>query len=184
MQLKLRQVLLYFIACTILYLSELPGGSLLALILLLQLCLLVKQLPFTLQSQWAMLKLFILTIPLFFFWGGAHSFVYIYLHESSWLMAVSASTISIGLTFILSCQLILSIDYLPKNDFKINRTLQASFTEIKQHRLFLLRSSSLLYFFSYVPWLREDWKLVFAFTATMAYLNRAELKRALVASAP
>lgn len=178
MQLKSRQVLLYIAACTGLYISGLPGGSLLAIAVLMQMTLLLKGFEFTRRSQMAMFKLFLFSVPLFFFWGATHSFVTIYLHEGVYFMALSAAVLTASLTFVLVFQLIFAMNYLAAAEFHVNGALQNAFNEIKNHLSELVKATALIFVLSFVPVLHEDWKMVFALTATLAYLNRSQLKQA------
>lgn len=178
MQLKSRQILLYLIACIVVYTSGLPGGSLLAIAALMQIALLLKGLEFSRRSQLAMFKLFLFSVPLFFFWGGIHSFISIYLAEGAPTMALSASVISLSLTFVLVFQLIFSMNYLVEAEFNVTGAIQNAFNEIKNHYSDLLKTTAIVFVLSLVPWLHEDWKLVFALTVTLGYLNWSQLKLA------
>jgi hypothetical protein len=178
MQLKSRQVLLYIAACAGLYISELPGGSLLAIAVLMQMTLLLKQFNFSRRSQIAMFKLFLFSVPLFFFWGATHSFITIYLKEGLYFMAFSAAVLNASLTFVLTFQLVFTMNYLVVAEYHINGALQNAFNEIKNHLSDLVKTTALIFVLSFVPVLHEDWKMVFALTATLAYLNRSQLKLA------
>ena len=178
MQLKLRHIILFITADLILIISGLPGGALMAMAVLMQLALLFNGIPLTKQSQLAALKLFLISVPTLFFWAGAHSFVDIYIRESSFLFMAMAAFISLSLCFIINFQIIFSYNYLQKNDFNVNACLQNAFNEIKNKRRDLLISSLALFVFTLVPWLAADWKLVFAITVTLAYLNFDSVKKA------
>ncbi len=178
MQLKSRQILLYIAACIIVYVSGLAGGSLLAIAVLLQMTLLLKGFEFTRRSQIAMFKLFLFSVPLFFFWGATHSFVSIYSAEGAFFMAFSAGVVALSLTFVLAFQLIFSMDYLARSEFNVSAAIQNAFNEIRNHYSELLKTTLLIFVLSFIPFLHEDWKLVFALTATLAYLNRSQLMRA------
>lgn len=178
MQLKLRQVLLYIAACIGLYISGLPGGSLLAIAVLMQMTLLLKGFELTRRSQIAMFKLFLFSVPLFLFWGATHSFVTIYLHEGVYFMALSAAVLTASLTFVLAFQLIFAMDYLTVAEFHVNGALQHAFNEIKNHLFNLAKLTLIIFVLSFVPLLHEDWKMVFSLTVTLAYLNWSQLKLA------
>lgn len=179
MQLKLRQIILFFIACIVLAFSGVAGGSLLAVAALLQLSILIKQMPFTKQMQLAQLKLFLISLPVLFFWGGVHSFVFIYLKEKSFSFALMALSISMILSFIAAFQLIFTSEYLVKNDFSVSPALSEAFNDIKQQKNRLLQMAGLIFIFSFVPFFASDWKLVFSLTATVFFLNRSQLMKAI-----
>ncbi len=178
MQLKLRQIILFLCACLILWLSGLPGGSLLAIACLMQLAILIYGLPFTKKTQIAFLKLFLLTFPVLLFWGGTHSFVFIYLRDQSILFTLMAASLSLCLSFMVAFQLFFTIDFLEKNNFETSLTLQNAFNEIGNKKNHLFKVGGLIFVFSFVPFLAEEWKIVFSLTATLLYLNQQKLKKA------
>lgn len=179
MQLKSRQIILFFIACIVLAVSGIAGGSLLAVAALLQLSILIQQMPFTKQAQIAQLKLFLVSLPVLFFWGGVHSFVFIYLKEKSYSLALMALSISMILSFIVAFQLIFTSQFLEKNEFSVSPSLSEAFNEIKKQKNRLFQIAGLIFLFSFVPYIASDWKLVFALTATVFYLNRSQLMKAI-----
>lgn len=178
MQLKLRHIILFVFASLLLILSDLAGGALLGLAALMQVALLIQNIELSKKSQWAALKLFLISIPLFFFWGGVHSFTTIYLRESRYLFFLMAGSVSFFLSFLIVFQIVFSYFYLAKNEFNVSATLQDEFNDIKNKKADLLKSALFLFIFSFVPWLTTDWKLVFAVTATHLYLNPSQLKKA------
>lgn len=178
MQLKSRQIILYLFACFILLLSGLAGGSLLAIGLLLQILILLKGLPFTARTQWGLFRLLLISLPLLLFWGGAHSFMMIYMQEGSWAMALLAIGLSMALSLILGFQLIHSISYIEETGFQVLPGLQAAFNDIRTHHRTITKNSLALFVLSFVPWLPVEWKLVFALTVMYFYLNFQALKKA------
>jgi hypothetical protein len=178
MQLKSKQILLYILACAILLISKVAGGALLALATLMQLSILIQQIPFTKQSQLAFFKLFLITLPVTFLWGGAHSFVFIYLKQGSWLQAIMAFSLSFTLILVLNFQLLYSNQFLEKNNFQVIRSLNDAFNEIKNNTRRFFKTAGLIFMFSFFPWGPDDWKLVFALTATLVVLNPLTLKKA------
>lgn len=179
MQLKSRHLLLFVIACIVLIFSELAGGALLGLAVLMQLALLIHGIPLTRSSQLGALKLFLVSIPLVFFWGGVHSFVSIYMRENQFVFLLMALTIVAALTFLVSLQLVFTFYFLQKNNGELFASLNEAFNNIKDRRREYLRMTGLVFLFSFVPWFSADWKLVFALTATHLFLERSRLKTAL-----
>ena len=178
MQLKLRHLILFLVAAVLLILGHLPGGALLGMAVLMQLAILINRIPLTKQAQIAVFKLFLLSVPILFFWAGAHSFVDIYIRESSYLFSAMAMMISLSLCFLINFQLVFTYSFLQQNDYGVNATLQNAFNEIKNKRMDLLKSSLVLFIFTLIPFFTADWKLVFAVMATHLYLNFAEVKKA------
>lgn len=179
MQLKLRHLLLFAIACTVLIFADLPGGALLGLAALMQLVLLVRRIPLTRQSQIGALKLFLISVPLVFFWGGVHSFVTIYWSENQFVFLLMALTITAALTFLVSLQLVFSYYFLQRNNYELFATLNDAFNNIKTRRREYLQMTGLVFLFSFIPWFSVDWKLVFALMATHLFLERSQTKTAL-----
>jgi hypothetical protein len=171
---------MFIIASALLLYSDLTGGALLALAVSMQLALLFYNFKLSLQAQLGALKLFFISIPLFFFWGGVHSFVTIYFTEGQHLFFLMALTVSMALTLLLTFQVVFSYAFLEKNNFELIATLQDSFNEIHKNRAYFLKISSVLFVFSLIPCLSSDWKLVFAVTVTHLYLNRDRLRPALL----
>lgn len=177
MQLKFRHLLLFIIACSVLIFSGLPGASLLAMCSLMQMALLIHGLELTKKSQITALKLFFISVPLFLFWGGIHSFVNIYLNENQYLFFITSLLITFGLTFLLCVQTVLPYTQLKENNYEALKTIQSVFNDIKNKKTDFLKITSIFFVFSFFPWLKTDWKLVFATMALHLYLNRAQLKR-------
>ena len=178
MQLKSKQIILFILACATLLISNVAGGALLGLAVLMQLSILIQQIPFTKLSQMAFFKLFLISLPAIFLWGGAHSFVFIYIKQGAWLSAVMAFSLSFVLVLILNFQLLYSNHFLEKNNFEVIRSLNEAFNEIKNNNRRFFKTAGLIFVFSFFPWGPDDWKLVFALMATLAVLNRQTLMKA------
>ncbi|MGZ3726746.1 MAG: hypothetical protein ACXWQQ_13145 [Pseudobdellovibrio sp.] len=177
MQLKLRQLILFLVTCLVLWLTDMPGGSLLAVASLMQLAILVYEFPFTKKTQLAFLKLFLVSFPVLLFWGAAHSFVFIYLNDRSVIFALMAGSLSLCLSFLTAYQMFFVMEFLEKNDFAISASLQDAFNEIRNKKGHLLKIGSLIFIFSLVPFVAAEWKIVFSLTATLLYLNQPKLKK-------
>lgn len=151
-----------------------------ALAVLMQLNLLIHGLEVSRRSQIGALKIFLVSVPLFLFWGGIQSFVAIYFRESQFLFLGMASVILLTLSSMLCFQLVFPYYFFKQNNFELVATLQDAFNSLKDRRGDFFRITVLLFILSFVPWLKTDWKLVFAVTVTHLVLNRALLKRAIV----
>ncbi|MBC7742327.1 MAG: hypothetical protein H7061_09020 [Bdellovibrionaceae bacterium] len=176
---KLRHLVLFIISCGILIISEFPAGSLVALAMLFQLNLLLNRIPLTKNSQWAAFRLFLFSIPVFFFWGGIHSFTQIYLSEGQIIFFVMALLVSLMLSALVALQAVLAFHYLLEAQFKVGVALQFLFNDIKNKKNQLFKTTGLVFLFSYVPLLSTDWKLIFAVLTTQIILNWVQLKPAL-----
>jgi hypothetical protein len=179
MQLKLRHLILFLVAALVLILGGMPGGALLAMAALMQLALLINGIPLSKKSQLGALKIFLLAAPVMFFWGGAHSFVEIYLRESAYLYSAMAVMISLSLCFIINFQAVFVFKYLQAADFAVNASLQDAFNDIKNKRTALFLASLALFLLTLVPVLSADWKLVFAIMVLQLFLNFDRVKTAL-----
>lgn len=179
MQLKSRQVILYIISCTVLYISQLSGGALLALFVLLQLSLLIQGIPVTKQSQLAMLKIGLASLPVCFLWSGAHSLLFLYLKDQNWLPAAMAASVSILTLLLVVFELYHSNSYLEKNQFQVLPTFSEAFNSLKNDKTRLFKMTGLVFIFSLLPRMPADWQLVFALTASLGVVNRQKLKTAL-----
>lgn len=181
MQLKLRHFILFFAAALILIIARTSGGALLAMASLFQMALLIHGIDLSKKSQLAALKLFIISIPLFLFWGGIHSFTMIYFKEGQYLFLLMTNFILAILSFIINFQTVFCFLFLKTNNFEISATLQNAFNEIKNRRMLFLKSSLILLFFSLaIPGLESDWTLVFAVMATHVSVNYSQMKKAFV----
>ena len=131
---KSRHFLLFLASCTLLYLSDLFAGSLIAIAIIFQFNLLYKNVPLTRISQWTAFKLFICAIPLFFFLGGIHSFVSLYFNEGQWLYLTFALTITCFLCFLANFFSFFVFNYLLEGRFNISIIYQTAFMNIKHKK--------------------------------------------------
>lgn len=176
----MRHILLFVAACALLILARFPGGALVALAVLMQMALLIHNFTLTAPAQIGVLKLFAVSVPLFFFWGGIHSFLGVYLNEGQFLFLIMAAVVSVAITAAVSFQIVFSYLFLEKNNFQVVATLQDAFNSLRDRKSEYFRIVGLMFVFSLIPFFLEtDWKLVFAVMATHLYLNRHRLKTAL-----
>ena len=178
MQLKLRHLILFVISCTLLIYANTPWGALLALAAAMQLALLIHNIELSRKSQLAAFKLFLVSIPLFLFWGGIHAFMMIYFIEKQFFLFLMAFSVTLILCFLLCLQIIFSYNFLSSSNFELIPTLQNAFNNIKKRNNGFMKSVLLLFTLSFIPWLDTDWKLVFAVMGTHLYLNPEQVKKA------
>ncbi len=175
---KLRHLILFFMACMILIVSRFPGGSLLGLFAWLQINTLITQSQFSKKSQLWATYLFFISVPLILFWGSCHSFLFIYLAEKSWTFFIMIVLVNLMLCCIASVYFILSFRTAEKVDYRILASLELALKSIKDNRPSISKNSCLLFIMSFVPFLPADWKIVFAIMATHLILHRHHVKRA------
>lgn len=174
---KLRHLILFFIACAVLILSHLPGGSLLGLFAWLQINTLMTQENFNKSSQRWALHLFLISIPFILFWGSCLSFLFIYLNEQFWLFFIMTTLINFCLCLLANIYFILTFEAAHSVRYKIFQSLQSALQLIKAKKKIFFINSLILFIFSMIPFLSADWKIVFALMATHLVLSRTHLKQ-------
>lgn len=179
MQLKSRQLFLFILASIVLIYSKLSGGALIAMAVLLQMALLIHNITLHKKSQLAAFNLFLLSIPLFWFWGAVHSFTLIYLKEQQYLYFFSTALITAFLCFLVSYQIIFPFTQLEKSGFNINSTLYHTFKFLRINTKVFIKTSFFIFVLSFFPGLSADWQLVFSVMVTFLYLNWNQLKTAI-----
>lgn len=173
---KLRHLLLFLASCVLLYVSDMFAGSLIAIALIFQLNLLYKNIRLSKTSQLAALKLFVCSIPLFFFLGGIHSFVSVYFSDAQWLYFVFALTITYFLCFLANFFCFYVFNFLSQSHFNISGAYQAAFMSIKNEKKDLFAQTFIILILSFIPYLPTEWKIIFSLTVTQLYLHRFQLK--------
>ena len=174
---KSRHFILFVIACVLLIVSDIPGGSLLALFAWLQIYNLMVQDQFNKKTQLWAFSLSCLSLPFIFFWGSIHSFLFVYLAEKQFAFALMALCIDFCLCLIATIYFIFTFEVAAAVDYKAIKSLNAAFDSIKTIKATYFKISGLLLIFSFVPWLHSDWKIVFAIMATQLFLRQDQLKR-------
>ncbi|MFZ3230396.1 MAG: hypothetical protein WA160_09335 [Pseudobdellovibrio sp.] len=173
---KLRHFILFFIACLVLILSDLAGGSLLALFAWTQIYSLLSQKLFNRKTQTWSFLIFLSSAPLIFFWGSIHSFLFVYLAEGNFLFALAASIVSYCLCLITSIYYVFSFDTAANSNYELVKSLTNAIQLIKSKKTTYFKVSCIIFIFSLVPILNADWKIVFAIMATHLFLHRHQLK--------
>lgn len=153
------------------------AAGLIALFLIFQMNILFNQIELTKNSQLAALKLFLFSVPIFFFLGGIHSFLWIYLQEERWLFFLCALFICLCLFFLVNFLSFFSFCYLTQAHFKISPALQAAANDIKFKNKDLLTQTFILFVLSLVPWVNTEWKIIFSLMAYQLYSFRFQMKQ-------
>lgn len=177
MQLKLRHLLLFLISCIVLIFSDFAGAYLLALLSLFQLLFLLHSIKPTKSLQFAALRLFLLSWPLMFLWGGVFTMLQIYIAEQSYLFLSMAAVLSFLITVLINLQTIHIYRYLSAENTTVTKALSLTYQNIKNIRFELLKSSIILYLLCFIPLSTEpEWRIIFSITVSTLILNWAKLK--------
>lgn len=174
---KLRHLILFTIACSVLLLGNIPGGSLLALFAWLQIYALMSQNNYSKKIQLWVLRLFLISLPLIIFWGSCHSFLFIYFKEQAWLYLLMSASLSFCLCLLGTIYYIFSFEAAETHDYQVLKSLQGALKKIKENRSHFLKWGGILFIFSLIPWTTADWNIVFAIMATHLILNRMRLRQ-------
>ena len=173
---KLRHLILFFVACISLILSGFPGGSLIGLFAWLQIATLMTQPQFNKKTQVWSTYLFLISIPLVLFWGACHSFQIIYFNEQSFLFFAMALLVNFLLSGLATVYFVLTFKVAEKVNYQIFQSLDQALKSIKDDRKYFFKASGLIFALSLIPFLSADWKIVFSIMATHLILNRHQLK--------
>jgi hypothetical protein len=179
MQLKLRHFLLFIIACLLLAYAQTIAGSLIAMALAMQLVLFLYTSPITKKAQIAALKLFLISAPTFWFWGGVSSFVNIYLSEGQYLFFLMALCICLALSILINIQVIYSFQFLQMAQYDVFGSIQLSIQKLKDNKKDIAINTIILILITQIPWMAVDWKFILAFMVIHLRLNPSKAKQAI-----
>lgn len=174
---KIRHLLLYALACTILIIADFSGASLLAFFAWLQVYMLLSQQTFNKSSQLWALKLFLISIPLLLFWGSIHSFLFIYLTETNYLFLIMTMLLDLSLCLAATVYFIFSFEAAGIVAYRLLPSLQKSWEIAKAKKLKFFQLSGSLFTITLIPWIGTDWKIIFAITAIHLFLSRNQLRQ-------
>jgi len=174
---KRRHILLFLISCLLLYIGDIFASGLIALALIFQMNLLFFEIPLTKISQLAALKLFFFSIPIFFFLGGIHSFLFVYARDSQWLFLLFSIFIGYCLFFVANFLCFFTFKFLLQNQFKVAIAVQDAVANVRHKKRDLFMQTSFLFILSLVPFLNTEWKIIFSLMAYQLYSFRHQLKR-------
>ena len=174
---KLRHLILFFIACSVLMLSHLPGAALVVLFVWLQIYALLTQKLFNKQVQLWATSIFLISIPLVLFWASIHAFLFIYFNEQSWLFFLMALVLDLCLCFVAAIYFILTFQVAERAKYNLISSLKSATQQIRIAQKDYFLKSVLLFTLSLIPFAAPDWKIIFAITATHLFLYRNRLKQ-------
>lgn len=100
-ELKLKHYSLYAASFLLLWLADIPGGSILLIVLWQQMALYLWQTEFSKKSQIDCLVHSLTMLPIFFFLGAVASFVNIYLRELNLFLLVFAGLLHLIVAFTI-----------------------------------------------------------------------------------
>ena len=132
---KLRHITLFMLASATLIIADLPGSSLLALCLWLQVNTLFKYNLLSKKSQLWALKLFLISVPFLLFWGSTHSFLFIYAMEQNWIFFLMAITLNFCLCLIASICYLFTYEVALNVNFQILDSLNQAWILAKEKKL-------------------------------------------------
>lgn len=98
-ELKIKHYSLFAASFLLLWFADVPGGSIILILLWQQMAMYLWQTEFSKTSQLNCLVHSLTLLPLFFFLGAVSSFVNIYLKEFSWMLLLFASALSLVVSF-------------------------------------------------------------------------------------
>ncbi len=174
---KLRHLILFFIACVVLVLSHLPGAALIVLFAWLQINALLSQKLFNKQVQIWAASLFLISIPLVLFWSSIHAFLFIYFNEQAWVFLLMALILDFCLCLVAAIYFILTFQVAEEAQYQLIPSLKAATQQIRLAQKDYFSKSAILFLLSLVPFFASDWKIIFAITGTHLFLNRNRLKQ-------
>ncbi len=174
---KRKHILLFLASNLLLYLGDVFASGLIALALIFQMNILFKRIPLTKASQIGAIKLYLLSIPVFFFLGAIHSFLFVYFHDSNWLFLIFAAFVAYGLFFLVNFFCFFAFEFLEKNNFQIMTTLQDAANDIQNKKRGLFIQTSYLFVLSLVPFINTEWKIIFSLMVYQLYSSRQYLKQ-------
>ena len=161
-----KRLVLYIITCLVLIWSNVYAGSLIGLVLFFQMSLGWYNIAFSKQSQIAALYLCLLSMPLFLFISGVHSFLTIYISEQQWIFAGMTLAIIIPCTFLLSLQSLFIFDFIELEQFAIANAYDLAWSHIKKHKVKIFKQTAFSFLCSLIPWFSSDWKILFGLSCS------------------
>lgn len=176
--LKLKHLLMFLVTFGLLYLAEIPAGSLIALGCWMQLSILLWHKEFTATSQKKFFYLFLSLVPACFFWGSVNSFMEIYLQEGHWVFLSMICTISFILCFWITLIGVFGYKF-ETNEDNLSTLYGKCIAEIKNQKKVILQISLIVFVISLIPKiLSADYKIVLGLIVAHAVMRRSALKLA------
>lgn len=101
-ELKIKHYFLFAASFLLLWLADIPGGSIILILLWQQMALYLWQTEFNKKSQIDCLVHSLTLLPTFFFLGAVASFTSIYLKEFNWVLFACTGILNLIIGFIIS----------------------------------------------------------------------------------
>ena len=167
-ELKIKHYSLFAASFLLLWLADIPGGSILLILVWQQMALYLWQTEFNKKLQIDCLVHSLMLLPIFFFLGAVASFVNIYLREFNLTLIVFAGLLHLMVAFgILLFGISFFLDY--KKEKNMTGILFENIQQIKVRKIYFLKltlifmiSTILLQLLSFIP-IGIDYAIVAAY---------------------
>lgn len=159
---KSNQTILFILTCILLYFTDFTGSTLICLFLFFQINLDLEKIKLSKKSQLFAIKLFFLSIPLFWLYGAVHSFAIVYLKENQFFYFFIISLFLITLNYLIIFSCFYTYKFLIESEFNLNQCLLIAFNKQKYNFKLIGLTGLFLYLISLNPFFASDWKIIFS----------------------
>lgn len=160
-ELKIKHYSLFAASFLLLWFGDIPGGSILLILLWQQMAFYLWQTDFSKKSQIDCLVHSLTLLPIFFFLGAVTSFTHIYLKEFNWMLLSFAGILNLIIGFmILVFGISFFLDY--KKEASLLNVYMENIQQIKFRKLFFFK---LTIFFIIVTMLLQGLSVDYAIVA-------------------
>jgi hypothetical protein len=177
--LKLKHYFLFFLSFLVLWLAEIPAGSIVMILLWQQMAIYLWSRELTKQTQLSCLLYSIGLLPLFFFLGATSSFMLIYLKETHWLPLFFAFVLNFIIVYLL---IILSISFFLdlKAETSIQHLLTQMIRQLRQRKTYFLKLAIVfLIALIFLKNMTTDYALVAAYVITHIMARKVLIEQAI-----
>lgn len=137
-ELKIKHYSLFAASFLVLWFTDIPGGSILLLLLWQQMALYLWQTEFSKKSQINCLVHSLTLLPMFFFLGAVSSFTHIYLKELNWTLLLFAALVSFIMSYlVLVFGISFFLDY--RKDADLMSVYVENIQQIKNRKFYFLK---------------------------------------------
>ncbi|WP_409478960.1 hypothetical protein [Pseudobdellovibrio sp. HCB154] len=183
-ELKIKHYSLFAASFLVLWWTDIPGGSILLLLLWQQMALYLWQTEFSKKSQLNCLVHSLTLFPMFFFLGAVSSFTHIYLKELNWTLLLFAGLLSFIMSYaVLVFGMSFFWDY--KKDADLMSVYVENIQQIKNRKFYFFK---LTVFFVVTTLLLQlfsvDYAIVAAYVLCHIMGKKYQTKLGYVASPP
>ena len=137
-ELKIKHYSLFAASFLLLWFADIPGGSIILILLWQQMAMYLWQTEFSKKSQIDCLVHSLTLLPIFFFLGAIASFTHIYLKEFNWMLLAFAGILNFIIGFIiLVFGMSFFLDY--KKDANLMDVYMENIQQIKFRKVFFFK---------------------------------------------